>query len=552
MEPLEKNALERLESYEKELRENLKQLAPVERDEAIREVRAHVLGAVEAGREAGKSDQEVTDEVLKGFGNPSEYAAEYIATTNSETPRLGILDRGILFLVKGAAKLWAAFLIGLVYFGFFTFIFFMSLGGMFGGLATIAFHAHLFPQFFGNHINDIGLSSYAGLLLITMGICGLYLTIRLLIKVIRFHYYYRSSPKRLFTYLKERKGSGFWTLWRIIDIAAVATIMLSFAVGFFTQSTVMPQVEAKSVMSVTKESVVEKRAASVADLTLKLFGTAILSAQTASDTVANTDLARFISTYNYDVLRPVLQVTRSGSAATILYVPRGTGNKPGANMQVHGLEANLNGNKHSVFLSPNVTWDLSLQLIGQDADINLAEFTMKKLDLDFISGDNKTIRFSKPDTGTSKAASFTSASIENMHGSTNIDFTGVRNMKPSTLSIRNYSSPLMVRGLGDANPASFEFASYAGNDVTLYFDGHWSNGAKSITIEMNGGNLDVLIPRDMQARLSVINHGGKTNLFDISSEGIVGYKTPGFESSPTKLEIKVTSRAGNVRVDYAK
>lgn len=580
MEPLEKNALERLESYEKELRENLKELAPVERDEAIREVRAHVLEAVEAGRESGRGDKEVTDGVLKGFGSPSEYAAEYLATAKSETPKLGLLDKGILFLVKGAAKLWVAFFLGLAYFTAFAFLFGMSVAGIVGGLVVIAYHTHVFPQFSAH--TSVGISIYAGILFVIMGICGFYISIRIFIKVVRFHYYYRSSPKRLFTYLKERKGSGFWTLWRIIDIAAVVIILLSFTIGFFTQSTIsqgviMSQVEAKSITPITKESSVERLTTSEADITLKLFGDTNLSAEVASDTASNTSLARFATTYNYDVLRPVLQVTRSGKTASILYLPRGSGKNPGTDMPFNlrddarllytktsgkrsgtkrpfnsvGIDE-LNGNKHDVLLSPDATWNLNLQLIGHNADINLAGLTMDKLDLDLLSGDKKMISFSKVNANLNKPASFKSASIENMHGRAEINFAGLKNAKPSALDIRNFSSPLMLRSLGDANPEKFNLASYSDNGVTAYLNGAWSNGTKSLNIVIYDDDLTLLIPKGMQIKLTVENYAGKTKLFDVTSEGAVEYKTPGYDSAPTRLEIKITSHSGQIDVSYMK
>ncbi|HZD58906.1 MAG TPA: LiaF domain-containing protein [Anaerolineae bacterium] len=557
MEPLSKNASERLELYERELRENLKGLAPVERDEAVRELRAHVLEAVEAGRQAGKSDDEVIEHVLRGFGNPSDYASEYVPIGKSEPSELGVLDRVILFSVKGAAKLWVAFILGLIYFGIFAFAYLMSGVGVFGGVVTIIYYSNLFPQFFGSSFS-IGVPEFIGFLLIPMGIAGFYLTTRLLIKVIRFHYYYRSSPRKLFAYLKESRGTKRWTAWRIIDIAAVLTILVAFAIGMITQSQfeVVEAGEARRIEPITKESHIARLSAKEADIRLKLFGTIDINTDVTTGSIPPAELVKFTSTYNYDILRPVLEVKRHNQKADVLYVPRGFGKRPGIDISFpHSfpdMQANaLKDNKHNILLSPAVVWNLSLESLGGDADINLSGLKIKDLNLDLLSGDKKVIRFSGAGGGQGQRESLASASIENMHGALDIDFRGLGNENPSRIDIDAYTSPLVLRSVGDADPKELDVNCFS-SDANIYFNGNWSNGVKQITLDAFSGDMVIYIPKDVAAKFSIENFAGNTELFDIKFEGGVEYKTPGFDTAEKKLDIRIKAHSGDVRIHYAK
>lgn len=560
MEPLSKSASERLESYERELRDHLKELAPVERDEALRELRAHVLEAVESGRQVGKSDDEITRDVLNGFGSPSEYAHEYLSVPKDETPKLGIIDKVILFTVKGAAKLWVAFILGFVYFTLFFSVFTMSLGGIIGGLFAIVFDAGLLPEgYLGIEVGP-GISAFGGFLIVLMGVAGFYLATRLLIKVVRFHYYYRSSPKKLFAYLKESKGKRFWTLWRVIDITAVLTILVSFMIGFLNQSLISTPGQIKKIKPVTQRSHVAKLSAKQANMTLKAVGDVSLKTDNPNEGVPPSNIARFKSTYNYNVLRPVLDIKRRGEQVNIYYAPKGSGKMSGSSTLFQGSfplgeDHILKGNKHNILLSTAVKWDLNLQFLKEDADLNLAGLDIGDLEIKILGSGDSKIRFKEEGKANSAGGSLKLFSISNVSpGKTDIDFEGLANKKPSKIEIKSSGSSLNLQNIGDANPDDFTLSNL-GDDVALNFSGAWNKGEKRIDIKVTGGNLTLDIPKNLPVKLDVKGLPGmKLKLFDLTAKamGSMRYETPGFSNANKRLDITIKAQSDNIDINQIK
>jgi hypothetical protein len=171
----------------------------------------------------------------------------------------------------------------------------------------------------------------------------------------------------------------------------------------------------------------------------------------------------------------------------------------------------------AVAFSPRVDLALDLMLGAVDADVELGGLRVSTLDLK-TGASRSVVRFSQPNLTRCRSAHFSAGAAE-----------------------------LAVIGLGNSRCDDIEFEGGVGR-VTLDFSGSWTSSAR-VQVKMAVGELTLRLPRKAGVRIAMDKF-----LSRFAPAGLVlrgnEFVSPGYDRSPRKLDLDLTTAMGGVNVEW--